>query len=101
MSIETEYKLIFDGLYKWSRSGKVAEALNGSFLRRKDALRAFELHELSKEPPISSVKKEVDLESLNSKIDLLKWAEVNGLSVPAKYKQPSAIKKFLMSEHKD
>jgi len=101
MSIETEYKLIFDGLYKWSRSGKVAEALNGSFLRRRDALRAFELYELSKEPAISSVEKEVNLETLNSKVDLLKWAEANGLSVPAKYKQPSAIKKFLMGGHKD
>ncbi|HAV25304.1 MAG TPA: hypothetical protein DCX01_03910 [Bacteroidetes bacterium] len=99
--MDTDYKLIFDGFYRWSRSGKVAEALSGCFIRKSEAARAWELYELSKKAPASSVVKSADLESLNNKADLLKWAEVNNLEVPDKHKQPSAIKKFLMGKYKD
>ena len=99
--MDTDYKLIFDGFYRWSRSGKVAEALSGCFIRKSEAARAWGLYQLSKKAPESSVDKSADLESLISKADLLKWAEANGLEVPSKHKQPSAIKKFLMGGYKD
>tara|TARA_R110000764_G_scaffold20680_1_gene52944 strand:+ start:245 stop:538 length:294 start_codon:yes stop_codon:yes gene_type:complete len=90
-----DYELIYDGLYRWSREGQVADALLGGFLNTKLANRAFELYELKKNP-VSNIKGDVDLDSLTSKADLVRWAEANEINVPEKLKQPSAIKKFLM-----
>ena len=92
-----DYELIYDGLYRWSREGAVAKALSGGFLSRREANRAYELYELQKNP-VSSTKKDADLETLTAKADLLKWSEENGISVPEKLKQPSAIKKFLLGK---
>ena len=91
-----DYELIYDGLYRWSREGTVAKALSGGFLNRREANRAYELYELEKNP-VSSTEKDTDLETLTAKVDLLKWAEGNEIDVPAKLKQPSSIKKFLLN----
>ena len=94
-SEHTEYKLIFDGLYRWSRNGVVAKELSGGFSRQREAHRALEAYRASL-TPISSITEDASLEGLTSKADLLKWAENNTVDVPTKLKQPSAIKKFLM-----
>ena len=98
--INTDYKLIFDGVYKWSRGGKVADAIGGGFTRKQDARRALELYLLSK-TPTSDIDKTATLGDLTTKVDLLTWAENNDIQVPPKYKQPSAIKKFLVGRDKD
>ena len=90
-----DYKLIFDGLFKWKREGLVADALSGGFINKREANRALELYLLAKNP-ISDISGDADLESLSAKADLVKWASENNIDVPAKHKQPSAIKKFLM-----
>ena len=46
----TEYKLISDGLYRWTRQGSVAEGLKGAFIRKVDALRAFDVYEATRVP---------------------------------------------------
>ena len=100
MENTTDYKLTFDGLYRWKREGKVADSLSGAFLRKNEANRALELYLLAKNP-VSDISGSVDLDSLVTKVDLLKWASENSIDVPAKYKQPSAIKKFLMGGYKE
>ena len=92
-----DYKLIYDGLYRWSREGTVAKALSGGFLNRREANRAYELYELDKNP-VSSIEKDANLETLTAKADLTKWAEENKIDIPVKLKQPSAIKKFLLGK---
>ena len=96
-----DYELIYDGLYRWSREGKVAQELTGGFLSRREAQRALELYKLSKEPEKSLVKGDTTLEGLVTKSDLLKWAELNSIEVPPKYKQPTAIKKWLQGGYKE
>ena len=95
MENTTDYKLTFDGLYRWKREGKVADSLSGGFVHKREANRALELYLLTKNP-ISDISGDVDLDSLSTKADLVKWALENDIDVPAKHKQPSAIKKFLM-----
>jgi hypothetical protein len=97
MSNETGYKLIFDGLYRWSRNGVVAKELSGGFSRQREAFRALEAYR-AKLNPVSGIESDASIEGLTSKADLLKWAENNGTEVPEKLKQPSAIKKFLMGK---
>lgn len=91
----TEYTLAFDGLYYWTRQGSVAEALKGRYVRQRDALLAFNLYEASKVFVANKLTGEEDIDSLESKKDLVGYAEAKGIKIPAKYKAPSAIKKFL------
>lgn len=91
-----EYTLLYDGLYYWSREGSVPEALKGRYSGQYEAIRSFELYDLSLSPQNSLVEGTEELESLTKKTDLEKWAELQGVEVPPEYKQPSAIKKFLL-----
>ena len=97
----TEYTLAFDGLYYWTRQGTVAEALKGRYVRQRDALLAFNLYEASKVFQANKLSGEEDLDTLETKKDLMGYAEAKGIEVPAKYKQPSAIKKFLKGGYSD
>lgn len=91
----TEYTLVCEGLYRWTRQGTVAEALKGSYTRKRDALLAFNLYEASRVFQANKLSGEEDIESLETKKDLVGYAEAKGIEIPSKYKAPSAIKKFL------
>lgn len=97
----TEYTLAFNGLYYWTRQGTVADALKGSYVRQRDALLAFNLYEASKVFVANKLSGEEDIDSLESKKDLLGYAEAKGVEVPSKYKAPSSIKKFLKGGYND
>ncbi|QDP52422.1 MAG: hypothetical protein Unbinned96contig1001_39 [Prokaryotic dsDNA virus sp.] len=91
-----EYTLLYNGLYYWSREGSTPEALKGRYSGQYEALRGFELYDASIAPQISHIEEDVELEELTKKADLQKWADMQGVEVPPEYKQPSAIKKFLL-----
>ena len=92
----TKYTLEFDGVYKWTRKGSVANALKGGYTSPLDAELAFNLYNSTLVFQANKLSGEEDLDSLETKKDLLGYAEAKGIEVPTKYKQPSAIKKFLM-----
>ena len=91
----TEYTLEFNGLFYWTRQGTVAEALKGHYVRQRDALTAFNVYEASKVFVPNKLSGEEDVDALESKKDLVGYAEAKGIKIPAKYKAPAAIKKFL------
>lgn len=97
-----EYFLDFDGLYFWkTKTSEAAKELKGSFMDPQSALNAFKAYNaaLTITPDLGGAEK--SLEELTSKAELLGWAEGNGIEVPEKYKQPSAIKKFLQGGYEN
>lgn len=95
----TEYTLEFDGMYKWTRKGSIANALKSSYTSPIEAEMAFNIYNSSLEFQANKLSGEENLEELSSKKDLLGYAEAKGIEVPEKLKQPSAIKKFLMGDN--
>lgn len=90
-----EYTLEFDGFYRWKTKGTVAKCLQSAFTGPQDALTAFNVYNSSLTLGVNTGAAEQPLEELTSKADLLGYAKAKGIDVPEKYKQPSAIKKFL------
>lgn len=92
----TEYTLQYDGLYRWSRSGNLPTALEGGFSSQVEAFNTFKRYCSTLLPETSKVSPSDSLEALTRKADLEKWAELNSIEIPSKYKQPSAIRKYLL-----
>lgn len=90
-----EYTLEFDGFYKWKTKGKVAECLASAYTGPHDAITAFNMYNSSLTLGVNTGAAQKPLEELTSKADLMGYAKAKGIDVPEKYKQPSAIKKFL------
>ena len=98
----TKYKLVFSPskLYHFLTSGNTNKSLSGSYTNTREAMGAWARYNHSL-TPTSSVSGTEELETLEKKVDLLKWAEENNIEVPKKYKAPLSIKKFLMGGYDD
>ena len=95
----TEYKLGFNGFYYWHREGQTAKLLQGNFMSPSDALDALRRYNVSLKQSITYSSSELD--ELNTKSDLLGYAETRGIEIPKKHKSPLAIKKFLQGGYND
>ena len=89
------YELKYDGLYFWSQAGVTAEAISSKYTSPEEANIAMNLYMSGKKFVADKMTGEEDLEELNSKASLVGYAEALGVEIPAKLKQPSAIKKYL------
>jgi hypothetical protein len=96
----TEYTLEVGPVYKWTRQGSLPDALKGGFTSKREAEWAFKMYNASLKFVADKSIKE-NLEELNTKQELLSYAENKGIEVPSKHKAPSAIKKFLLGGYND
>ena len=95
----TEYELGFDGLYYWHRSGATAKLLQGHFSSSRTAMDAMRKYNASLAQEVTYSTDA--LEELNTKSDLLGYADKKGIEIPKKHKSPLAIKKFLQGGYND
>lgn len=94
----TKYTLVFDGVFRWTREGNLPIKLEGAFSSQIEAYEAFRFYCVSVTPEVSEVQGTESLEDLTKKADLVQWAEKQEIEIPAKLKQPAAIKKFLQEQ---
>ena len=92
-----EYIIKYDGLYRFIGK-KVPRELEGGFTSRKDAQVAFELYKAKQEQPVNLMTGHEVLSDLDSKADLLGFAEYHEIEIPSNIKQPTAIKKYLKEQ---
>jgi hypothetical protein len=98
-----KYSLLYSPLrlYYFSSKGNTPLELMGGFTCRTDALTQFERYNrrlaLTTEVICVELAEDVLLDDLNSKVELLSYAEQHNINVPSGLSHPKQIKKLLQS----
>jgi hypothetical protein len=96
-----KYSLLYSPvtLYHFSSKGNTPLELMGGFTCRTDALVQFERYNkrlaLSTEVVRVELSEDVLLDDLNTKVELLSYAELHSIEVPSGLSNPKQIKKML------
>jgi hypothetical protein len=96
-----KYSLLYSPvrLYHFSSKGNTPLELMGGFTCRTDALTQFERYNrrlaLSAEVIRVEISEDVLLDDLNTKVELLSYAEHHNIEVPSGLSNPKQIKKML------
>lgn len=96
-----KYALVFSAhkQYHFKNKGNTPKELEGSFSGLRDAKRQWELYNIRltdvATPKRVDIEDDVKVEDLNTKVELLSFAEKWGIPVPSGLSNPKQIKKMI------